>query len=71
VFRIPEEQKKYEYGSPEFEALQDISARISKGLDERQASREEAADRASQLLEQCSKMQEEYHRAFDEVYGVG
>ena len=71
MFRIPEEQEKYEYGSPEYEALQDISTRISEGLEERQASRDEAADRASQLLDQWSKMQEEYYRAFNEVYGVG
>ncbi len=31
----------------------------------------DAADRASQLLDQWSKMQEEYYRAFNEVYGVG
>jgi hypothetical protein len=45
VFRIPEEQQKYEYGSPEYEALQDISDHISEGLEERQAARDEAADR--------------------------
>ena len=71
VFRIPEEQERYEYGSPEHEALGDISARISEGLEERQAFRDEAANRASQLLDQWSKMQEEYYRAFNEVYGVG
>jgi hypothetical protein len=31
----------------------------------------DAADRASQLLDQWSKMQEEYYRAYNEVYGVG
>ena len=71
AFRIPEEQEKYEYGSPEYEALADISDHISEGLEERQEARDEASERASQLLDQWSKMQEEYYRAFNEVYGVG
>lgn len=71
AFRIPEEQQKYEYGSPEYEALQDISDHISEGLEERQVARGEASERASQLQEQWSKMQTEYYRAFNEAYGVG
>lgn len=71
AFRIPEEQQKYEYGSPEYNALQDISNHISEGLEERQVARDEASDRASRLQEQWSKMQEEYYRAFNEAYGVG
>jgi hypothetical protein len=53
------------------EARPDISYYISEGLEERQAARDEAADRASQLLEQWSKMHEGYYRAFTEVYGAG
>ena len=40
-------------------------------LEERQAARDEAADRASQLLDQWSKMRQEYYRVFTKVYGVG
>ncbi len=71
AFRIPEEQKKYEYGTPEYEALADISDNISEGLEERQKARDEASDRASQLLDQWSKMQAEYYRVFNETYGSG
>jgi hypothetical protein len=70
VFRIPEEQRKHEYGSPEYEALQDLSERISAGLEERQKARDEASERAQELYEQHSKLQEEYYRALNEAYGV-
>jgi Ca-activated chloride channel family protein len=70
VFRIPEEQEKYDYGSPEYEALQDLSRRISDGLEERQEARNEAAERAQELQQQHSQLQEEYYRAFQQAYGV-
>ena len=47
------------------------SDRISEGPQERQVARDEEADRATQLLDQWSKMQEECYRAFAEVYGAG
>jgi len=54
-----------------YEALQDIFDHISEGLEERQAARHEADDRATQLIERWSKMREEYCRAFTEVHGAG
>ena len=69
VFRIPEEQQKYEYGSPEYEALQDLSDRISEGLEERQKARDEASARAEELFEEHQRLQEQYLRAFNRAYG--
>ncbi len=70
VFRIPEEQRKHAYGSPEYEALQDISDRISAGLEERQKARDEASGRARELQQRHSELQEEYYRVFNEAYGA-
>ncbi len=70
VFRIPEEQRKYEYGSPEYEALQDLSERITAGLEERQKARDEASARANELYEEWSRLEAEYIRVFNEAYGV-
>ena len=69
AFRIPEEQQRYEYDSPEYEALQDLSTRISAGLEERQKARDEASGRAQELQQQHSKLQDEYYRVFNEAYG--
>jgi hypothetical protein len=52
VFRIPEEQQKYEYGSPEYEALQNLSDRITQGFEQRQQARDEAARRLEELQQQ-------------------
>ena len=71
VFRIPEEQEKYEFGSPEYEALDDLSDRISDGLSERQEARSEASERAQELQRQLSELQGEYYRALNEAYGGG
>ncbi len=71
MFRIPDEQNKYEYGSPEYRTFQDLSDRINAGLEERQKARDEASTRADELMDQYNEMQEEYYRAFQEVYGVG
>ncbi len=69
AFRIPDEQRKYEYDSPEYRALQDLSNRISAGLEERQRARDEASARANELFDQHQRLQEEYTSAFREVYG--
>jgi hypothetical protein len=70
AFRIPDEQRKYEFGSPEYEALQDLSERISAGLEERQKARDEANARASELYEEWSKLEEEFARALRAAYDV-
>jgi hypothetical protein len=69
VFRIPEEQQKYDYDSPEYRALQDLSDRINAGLEERERAREEAKAKADQLYEQYQELQQEYFRAFNRAYG--
>ena len=70
IFRIPEEQAKYEIGSPEYEALQDLSDRITAGFEERERARQEAAEKSQQLYEQWNEMQEEYYDAYAEAYGA-
>ena len=70
VFRIPEEQQKYEYGSPEYEALQDLSERITAGLERRQKARDRASARADVLYEEWTKLEAEYRRAFNQTYGA-
>ena len=70
MFAIPEEQRKYDYDSPEYRALQDLSERITAGFDERQKARDEASARANELFEQHQRLREEYTRAFREVYGA-
>jgi len=47
------------------------SSSSKEELEERQEARNEASDRASQLLDQWSKMQGEYYRVFNEAYGIG
>lgn len=69
VFRIPDEQNKYEYTSPEYVAFQDLSDRINAGFDERQKARDEASARAKELMDQYNEIQEEYNRALQEAYG--
>jgi len=71
AFRIPDEQNKYEYGSPEYEAFVELSDRINAGFEERQQARDEAMDRGQELMDEYNRMQAEYYRVFQEVYGVG
>ena len=70
MFVIPEEQRKYDLNSPEYKALQELSDRIRAGFDERQKARDEASARAQELFDQHQQLQEEYNRAFGEVYGI-
>ena len=70
MFRIPDEQRKYEFGSPEYEALQDLSERITAGLEERRRARERASARANELYEEWSKLERDYRRAFEQAYGM-
>jgi Mg-chelatase subunit ChlD len=70
VFRIPEEQQKYEFGSPEYEALQDLSERITAGFERRQEARDRASTRADELYEEWTKLQAEYRRVLNQAYGV-
>jgi hypothetical protein len=42
VFRIPEEQREYEYGSPEYEALQDLYEQHSELREENYGAFNEA-----------------------------
>lgn len=71
AFRIPDEQNKQEYGSPEYEAFVELSDRINAGFEERQKARDEAMDRGQELMDEYNRMQEEYYRVFQEVYGAG
>ncbi len=69
VFRIPEEQRKYDYKSPQYRALRALQERISDGLERRQQARSEAADRAQELRQQHTQLRDEYYRVFNQTYG--
>lgn len=69
VFRIPQEKRKYAFDSPEARALDELSARISAGLKERQKVRSEAAERAQELQQRHRELQAEYYRVFNATYG--
>ena len=69
VFRIPEEQRRYDLDSPEHRALRELSRRISDGLERWQKARDEAADRAQELQQQHSALRDEYYRVFNATYG--
>lgn len=70
VFRIPEEQRKYDVNSPEYQALQELSDRITAGFEERERARREARAKADRLYEQWDGMSREYYRAYEEAYGA-
>ena len=55
--------------APEYRTLQDLSERISAGLEERQRARDEVSARANELFEEHQRLQQEYTEAFREVYG--
>lgn len=57
--------------SPEYEALLDLTGRVAAGFEEREKARDEAPVRTEELQRQHSELREEYHRAFDGVYGTG
>lgn len=68
VFRIPDEQKGLSIDDPKYRALQDLSERISEGLEERQKARDEANASTQELYDQWRRLDEEYQRVFDQVY---